>query len=122
MDFFSTSSQHKNDDSHLIESLIDSDEDGAEIFDDEEEEEEEGVAVSALSTASVHSQHSRASYDVVGTILDDKNEEEGSNETDDKESGSESGEDYTDDEDEGEDGYKPGGYHPVKVGETYNQR
>ena len=25
-------------------------------------------------------------------------------------------------EDEGEDGYKPGGYHPVKVGEVYNQR
>lgn len=36
--------------------------------------------------------------------------------------GSDSGEDYTDDEDEGEDGYKPGGYHPVKVGEVYNQR
>jgi hypothetical protein len=35
---------------------------------------------------------------------------------------SDSGEDYTDDEDEGEDGYKPGGYHPVKVGEVYNQR
>lgn len=36
--------------------------------------------------------------------------------------GSDSGEDYTDDEDEGEDGYKPGGYHRVKVGEVYNQR
>ena len=36
--------------------------------------------------------------------------------------GSDSGEDYTDDEDEGEDGYRPGGYHPVKVGEIYNQR
>mmetsp|Transcript_3910 Transcript_3910/g.9475 ORF Transcript_3910/g.9475 Transcript_3910/m.9475 type:complete len:1074 (+) Transcript_3910:420-3641(+) len=36
--------------------------------------------------------------------------------------GSDSGEDYTDDEDEGEDGYKPGGYHPVKIGEVYNQR
>jgi hypothetical protein len=36
--------------------------------------------------------------------------------------GSDSGEDYTDDEDEGEDGYRPGGYHPVKVGEVYNQR
>eukprot|EP00569_Conticribra_weissflogii_P007842 CAMPEP_0171342918 /NCGR_PEP_ID=MMETSP0878-20121228/15707_1 /TAXON_ID=67004 /ORGANISM="Thalassiosira weissflogii, Strain CCMP1336" /LENGTH=1114 /DNA_ID=CAMNT_0011845721 /DNA_START=777 /DNA_END=4121 /DNA_ORIENTATION=- len=35
---------------------------------------------------------------------------------------SDSAEDYTDDEDEGEDGYKPGGYHPVKVGEVYNQR
>jgi serine/threonine-protein kinase SRPK3 len=37
-------------------------------------------------------------------------------------SGSASGEDYTDDEEEGEEGYKPGGYHPVKVGEAYNQR
>jgi hypothetical protein len=36
--------------------------------------------------------------------------------------GSDSGEDYTDDEDEGEDGYRPGGYHPVKIGEVYNQR
>jgi hypothetical protein len=33
-----------------------------------------------------------------------------------------SAEDYTDDEDEGADGYKPGGYHPVKVGEVYYQR
>jgi hypothetical protein len=33
-----------------------------------------------------------------------------------------SSEDYTDDEDEGDDGYKPGGYHPVKLGEVYNQR
>mmetsp|Transcript_11014 Transcript_11014/g.16394 ORF Transcript_11014/g.16394 Transcript_11014/m.16394 type:complete len:796 (-) Transcript_11014:1689-4076(-) len=36
--------------------------------------------------------------------------------------GSDSAEDYTDDEDEGEDGYKPGGYHSVRVGEVYNQR
>jgi hypothetical protein len=35
---------------------------------------------------------------------------------------SDSAEDYSDDEDEGEDGYKPGGYHTVKVGEIYNQR
>jgi hypothetical protein len=34
---------------------------------------------------------------------------------------SESGEDYTDDEDEGESGYKPGGYHPVNVGDIFNQ-
>eukprot|EP00980_Cylindrotheca_fusiformis_P007851 scaffold1669_cov129-Cylindrotheca_fusiformis.AAC.62 len=48
-----------------------------------------------------------------------------SDEEDDKKKsghGSDSGEDYTDDEDEGEDGYKPGGYHRVKVGEVYNQR
>uniref|UniRef100_A0A7S1Y3V4 non-specific serine/threonine protein kinase n=1 Tax=Grammatophora oceanica TaxID=210454 RepID=A0A7S1Y3V4_9STRA len=35
---------------------------------------------------------------------------------------SDSAEDYTDDDDEGQDGYKAGGYHPVKVGEVYNQR
>ena len=28
----------------------------------------------------------------------------------------------SDDEDEGEEGYKLGGYHPVKNGEVYNQR
>lgn len=38
------------------------------------------------------------------------------------EKGHESAEDYSDDEDEGEDGYKPGGYHAVKIGEVYNQR
>ena len=42
--------------------------------------------------------------------------------TDESKVGSESGEDYSDDEDEGEDGYKPGGYHRVEIGETYNQR
>eukprot|EP00559_Dactyliosolen_fragilissimus_P002646 CAMPEP_0184868374 /NCGR_PEP_ID=MMETSP0580-20130426/30238_1 /TAXON_ID=1118495 /ORGANISM="Dactyliosolen fragilissimus" /LENGTH=1248 /DNA_ID=CAMNT_0027369225 /DNA_START=635 /DNA_END=4381 /DNA_ORIENTATION=+ len=36
--------------------------------------------------------------------------------------GSESAEDYSDDEDEGTDGYKVGGYHPVQIGEVYNQR
>ena len=36
--------------------------------------------------------------------------------------GSGSNEDYSNDEDEGEDGYKPGGYHPVKIAEVYNQR
>lgn len=40
----------------------------------------------------------------------------------DEKTNSDSAEDYSDDEDEGEDGYKPGGYHPVKVGEIYNQR
>jgi hypothetical protein len=33
-----------------------------------------------------------------------------------------SGEDYSDDEDEGEEGYRPGGYHRVSIGEVYNQR
>ena len=31
-------------------------------------------------------------------------------------------EDYSQDEDEGADGYKPGGYHPVEVGDVYNSR
>jgi len=57
---------------------------------------------------------------------DDDDSEDQEDETlsdhDRKSGASESGEDYTDDEDEGEDGYKPGGYHPVKVGEIYNQR
>jgi serine/threonine protein kinase len=33
-----------------------------------------------------------------------------------------SDEDYSDDEDEGADGYKIGGYHPVKLGEVYNNK
>jgi hypothetical protein len=42
---------------------------------------------------------------------------------DDKSSNSERGEDYSDDEvEEEEDGDKPGVYHPVKVGQVYNQR
>jgi hypothetical protein len=43
-------------------------------------------------------------------------------ERDEEKSNSDSAEDYTDDEDEGLDGYKPGGYHPVKPGDVYNQR
>ncbi|KAI2504060.1 hypothetical protein MHU86_10422 [Fragilaria crotonensis] len=43
-------------------------------------------------------------------------------EDDKSDGGSDSGSDYTDDEHEGDAGYKPGGYHPVKVGEVYNQR
>eukprot|EP01116_Phalansterium_solitarium_P024443 TRINITY_DN8968_c0_g2_i1.p1 TRINITY_DN8968_c0_g2~~TRINITY_DN8968_c0_g2_i1.p1 ORF type:complete len:593 (-),score=228.45 TRINITY_DN8968_c0_g2_i1:352-2130(-) len=35
---------------------------------------------------------------------------------------SDSDEDLTDSEDEGREGYKKGGYHPVKVGEIYNDR
>jgi len=34
----------------------------------------------------------------------------------------ESSEDYSDDENEGQDGYKEGGYHPIKVGDIFNQR
>jgi hypothetical protein len=31
-----------------------------------------------------------------------------------------SDEDYADDGDEGSDGYKPGGYHPVHIGDKFN--
>jgi hypothetical protein len=55
------------------------------------------------------------SKDADGATSDDKDDAE-------DEKGSDSAEDYTDDEDEGQDGYKAGGYHPVKVGEVYNQR
>jgi serine/threonine protein kinase len=48
--------------------------------------------------------------------------EDGDEEEDEEKAGSDSGSDYSDDEDEGEGGYKPGGYHAVKVGEVYNQR
>eukprot|EP00535_Pseudo-nitzschia_heimii_P010784 CAMPEP_0197197190 /NCGR_PEP_ID=MMETSP1423-20130617/32737_1 /TAXON_ID=476441 /ORGANISM="Pseudo-nitzschia heimii, Strain UNC1101" /LENGTH=1030 /DNA_ID=CAMNT_0042651007 /DNA_START=343 /DNA_END=3435 /DNA_ORIENTATION=- len=58
------------------------------------------------------SQHSQQTED----------EDEDSQDDNDEKHGSDSGEDYTDDEDEGEDGYKPGGYHRVKIGEVYNQR
>ena len=53
---------------------------------------------------------------------EDDDDDDEDDDDDDKSNNSESAEDYTDDEDEGEDGYKPGGYHPVKVGEVYNQR
>jgi hypothetical protein len=53
---------------------------------------------------------------------DDRDEDSRSKEKDHDDKGSDSAEDYTDDEDEGQDGYKAGGYHPVKVGEIYNQR
>ena len=43
-------------------------------------------------------------------------------EDDEKKSDHSSGEDYSDDEDEGEEGYRPGGYHRVSIGQVYNQR
>lgn len=56
------------------------------------------------------------------TESDDDEEDDKRNGGKGGDAGSDSGEDYTDDEDEGEDGYRPGGYHPVKIGEVYNQR
>jgi len=61
-----------------------------------------------------------------GSDDDDESEDEDDSDKDDDDDddkdGSDSGSDYTDDEHEGEAGYKAGGYHPVKVGEVYNQR
>jgi len=53
---------------------------------------------------------------------DDEDDDSHGGKDDGTKSGSDSAEDYTDDEDEGEDGYKPGGYHPVKAGDVFNQR
>ncbi len=80
-----------------------------------------GGATSASSSsssmgddASVGTTESEDELDGMGGVINGKGKKSGH--------GSDSAEDYTDDEDEGEDGYKPGGYHPVKVGEVYNQR
>jgi serine/threonine protein kinase len=155
-----------------IDALVDSDEEGADIFDDEEDDEDldlsinnptdevrllssplcapsstlsndspssfrQNVAidltlpfasaatlVQPLEHSDLEDSRSSRSYpdsddgeedaDETGTMSDQDNDKAGS--------GSASGEDYTDDEEEGEEGYKPGGYHPVKVGEAYNQR
>jgi hypothetical protein len=137
-----------------IDALIDSDEDGAEIFNDCDEssdEDEDNVHDTPSSRRSTMSRQSVSKFQDVVTALDDDVEQSrarlsnGSSEVveleddgdgdeessstrdeddDDEEekSNSDSAEDYTDDEDEGEDGYKPGGYHPVKIGEVYNQR
>lgn len=144
-----------------IDALIDSDEDLAEIFNDQEESSDENekdsskpdTPSSIRSTASRQSTVSAAKIkDAVKSINgvseqsraringtsssevvemehvgddddDDSSASRDKKEDDDEEkSNSDSAEDYSDDEDEGEDGYKPGGYHLVKVGEVYNQR
>lgn len=51
----------------------------------------------------------------------DHSDDEDDDDEGEEDKSSESGEDYTDDEDEGESGYKPGGYHPVNVGDVFNQ-
>jgi hypothetical protein len=55
----------------------------------------------------------------MSNLADEDNNDDPDN---DEKTNSDSAEDYSDDEDEGEDGYKPGGYHSVKIGEIYNQR
>lgn len=125
--------------------LIVDDSDEDEIFDDEDEDDmanDSGNAPSSsldyrdmlaagatvvqkvMSVASNDDSHVADSYEQ--SEDSDPREEEDATESDDEDEkgkgGSDSGEDYTDDEDEGEDGYRPGGYHPVKIGEVYNQR
>jgi hypothetical protein len=56
------------------------------------------------------------------TSEEDAEDDDDERDAEDDKSNSDSAEDYTDDEDEGEDGYKPGGYHSVKIGEVFNQR
>lgn len=143
-----------------IDALIDSDEDGADIFNDCDESSEEAdddIHNTPSSKRSTMSRQSLSKFNDVVKVLDvvvvdedqssrarlskevveieDDGEEDDdsssctrdeddNDDDDDKDlkSNSDSAEDYTDDDDEGEDGYKPGGYHPVKVGEVYNQR
>lgn len=69
---------------------------------------------------SYHSSESEEEEEDAADTESDDDDDEKANSKDG--GGSDSGEDYTDDEDEGEDGYRPGGYHPVKIGEVYNQR
>ncbi|CAB9499444.1 SRSF protein kinase 1 [Seminavis robusta] len=66
----------------------------------------------------VQPQHKR---DEFGTSDDDHDDDDDDDAEGEEDKSSESGEDYTDDEDEGESGYKPGGYHPVNVGDVFNQ-
>lgn len=102
-----------------LESLVDSDGEGAEIFNDDDED---PLLANSSQTSSIHSEsriHPPISS-VLGLPNTDHTASEDDDDEDDNHSGS--GDDYTDDEDEGEDGYKPGGYHRVQPGEIYNQR
>ena len=152
-----------------IDALIDSDEDGAEIFTDGDSEEDPGnvsmvsdsshrspavtekVSLSprqikgqtlsspyakngsqhadsdrraSLTTGNLNVQHDEEddAEEISSSAEDGTTSDEVDDLEDEDKSNSDSAEDYTDDEDEGEDGYKPGGYHVVKVGEVFNQR
>ena len=134
-----------NDKINSIDDLLESDEECAEIFDDDNEDDypqtpSKAVNVSISSSISPKSfqevvqslggglslqQNNGAESSKHSPSRDDEEEEEETNsikEDEEEDKGSESAEDYTDDEDEGEDSYKPGGYHPVEVGEVYNQK
>eukprot|EP01038_Epipyxis_sp_PR26KG_P006518 gene6518-8958_t len=55
------------------------------------------------------------------TFIEAKDKEFHNSKTDNGNNSS-SDEDYSDDDDEGDEGYKPGGYHPVVVGDKFNSR
>lgn len=140
------STPNKPNGSNDVDLIVD-DSDEDEIFDDDEDDDianDSGDAPSSsldyrdmlaagasvvqkvISVASHEESQAGNSFDQSEDSDPEEEEEEVETESDedDKEKGgnSDSGEDYTDDEDEGEDGYRPGGYHPVKIGEVYNQR
>lgn len=109
-----------------IDALVESDEETADIFDDDNEDD----PIDMLSKSSTASSKQRAKSPYLSLSgyknREDEDDDDSISEPDDEKDKSQhsaaSGEDYTDDEDEGEDGYKVGGYHPVKLGEIYNQR
>ena len=100
-----TTHSHGKNVSSLTED-IEHDEAGEETFEDDDDEEE---------------------YEEEEDIEDEEefDDTETTGDTDDGEESSyeeSSDEDYSDDDDEGADGYKIGGYHPVKLGEVYNSK
>lgn len=134
---------HNRNDS-AVDIIVDSDED--DIFDDEDEDDMANADGSDLPASSLdymlaaganaivapmqkvmnpgsNDERQNSSYDRSEDSGDDDDDTESEDDKTGKGGhGSDSGEDYTDDEDEGAEGYRPGGYHPVKVGEVYNQR
>ena len=127
------------DTSSAIDALVNSDDEGdvAEIFNDSDDDDDSPPSVhqqdhqhTPSSVRSTLSKGATKAFQDVLASLDggaggggsDDDDEDDDDDDNDKSKNSDSAEDYTDDEDEGEEGYKPGGYHPVKVGEVYNQR
>ena len=97
---------------------------------DEEDDASEDDAANGSASEDYASASASASEDVSASEdgSDEGSDDEGSGDDDDDEEEEEeeeegcSDEDYSDDDDEGSEGYKKGGYHPVKVGEVYNRR
>ena len=54
--------------------------------------------------------------------MDDNNNDYENEREENQDFSDDSGGDYSDDGDEGEEGYRPGGYHPVSVGQRYHTR